>query len=296
MRTGLNFNHLECFFALAKNLSFSKTSQELKIAQPAVSKQIKSLEQFFDQQLFLRTRHNVQLTHYGKNLFNQLAPLYQEICKRVDDIVSDDGTLKGKIVFGCLKEIGERVFIKPLSLFKEDNPNVLIEIKFLKSYEILEGIKDGSIDVGIVAQKTIQENVRCYQILSEEIVLVTGRNNGKQKVTQLSDVSLVAYRENDPLLQYYLQKVYPKNKLGKLNIDFMVNSHKAMVEILKSGSYHAVLPTLSIKSELEQNELINVGPKNLNSSLYLIHMDLEFEDKKIKALTQYLKSYLKENF
>ena len=51
MRNGLNFNHLECFLSVAKTLNFSASAKELKIAQPAVSKQIKSLEAFFQQQL-----------------------------------------------------------------------------------------------------------------------------------------------------------------------------------------------------------------------------------------------------
>lgn len=296
MRNGLNFNHLECFFSLARTLSFSKTSELLTIAQPAVSKQIKSLEEFFGQQLFLRTRQQVQLTGYGKNLFEQLSPLYAEICNRVDTIITEDDSIRGKLVFGCLSEVGERVFVKPLSLFKTEHPGITIEIRFLKGFEIIEGIKAGVIDVGIVSEKLIQENIRCYEVLSEEIILVRGAKGGAEKLEQLSDTSFVSYRENDPLLQYYLQKAFPRTKLSKLNIEFMVNSHKSMVEVLKGHNYCSVLPTLSIGKELENGTLVNVGPKNLKSNLYLLHLDLEFEDPKVKTLSSFLKKYLKSHY
>ena len=75
MRNSLNFNHLETFFTLAKSLSFSKASEILKVAQPAISRQIKSLEEHFDKQLFIRTKQTVKLTKTGEELYEQTQPL-----------------------------------------------------------------------------------------------------------------------------------------------------------------------------------------------------------------------------
>ena len=294
MRNSLNFNHLETFFTLAKSLSFSKSSELLKVAQPAISRQIKALEEYFEKQLFIRTKQSVQLTKFGAELYRQTQPLYQEINKRVETLVTNNDQLRGNLTFGCFSEVGEKVFVKPLSLFKQKHPELNITIKFLKGFEILEGIKKGEIDIGVISEKVIQENIRCYEILSEEIVLVTNVKNSKNDFSINKNLNFVSYRENDPLLNFYLKKAYPRKKVKSYGINFSVNSHKAMIDVLKDHDLYAVLPSLSISSELESGSLVNVGPKNLKSSLYLVYADLEFEDDKTAAFSKYLRSYLSE--
>ncbi|MBL6990704.1 MAG: LysR family transcriptional regulator [Bacteriovoracaceae bacterium] len=296
MRNVINFNHLECFFSLAKTLSFSKTAKQLMIAQPAVSKQIKALEAQFGMQLFLRTKHMVQLTATGKQLYDKIYPLYHEINSRVEDITSSVGKIKGKITFGCLEEVGEKVFIHALNEFKKQNELIQFEVKFLKAFEIVEGIKNGTLNLGIVPDKILQEEIRIYEILKEEIILTTNAKNAANKITKVTDLPFVLYRENDPLTMFYLKKVYPKSKLNKLNVEFSVNSHKAMLEVLKTHDVYAILPTLSIQNELKNKELINVGVKNLETKLYLIHLEQEYLDKKVEVLRDFIKSYVKEHF
>lgn len=294
MRTSVNFNHLECFFSLARTLSFSKTSQELMIAQPAVSKQIKSLEQQYKVQLFLRTRQSVKLTTAGKQLYQEVWPLYNATCQSIDSVTSKVDKIAGEITFGCLGEVGEKVFIHAINKFKKQNPLISFKVKFLKTFEIIEGVKNGTIDIGVVHEEIIQENVRTYNILEEEIVMVTTPNNEKGSISKVAELPLATFRDNDPLLEHYIRRAYPKSKLNKLNVQFSVNSHKAMVAAIKEHDLYAVLPTLSIQKELQNKELINVGPKSIKSKLYLIHMDLDFMDKKLVQFRDFLKNYSKD--
>ena len=59
----MNTIQLECFLSVAEHLNFSRASEELKITQPAVSHQIRSLEEELDVRLFRRTSKSVSLTH-----------------------------------------------------------------------------------------------------------------------------------------------------------------------------------------------------------------------------------------
>jgi len=278
---------------LAKTLSFSKTSKELMIAQPAVSKQIKSLEAQFKMQLFIRTKQKVQLSCPGKNLYDKIWPLYSAMCARINEGVETTTKIEGKITFGCLEEVGEKVFIHALNKFKKTNPSIVFEVRFLKAVEIIEGVKSGAIDIGVVPDKIIQENIRIYDLLEEEIILVTGRQNADKKIGKIIELPFVAFRESDPLLEYYLRKVCPNIKLNKLNIEFVINSHKAMIDVIKQNNLYAVLPSLSIRKELAKNEIVNIGPVNLKSKLFLIHRDFEYIDRKIIMFRDFLKEFAK---
>lgn len=296
MRKTLNFNHLECFFSLAETLSFSKTSQELKIAQPAVSKQIKALEEYYKTQLLLRTKQSVQLTTRGRELYEKLYPLYSEIAFRSEVFLNNKNELKGKLVIGCLGEVGERVFIHPINLFKKKHPKVVIEVRFLTGVQIVEGVKSGDIHLGIISNNIIQENIRSYEVLTEEIMLVTSSKNKVDKIQNLSELSFVKYRENDPLFEFYAQKVFPKSKRSKIDTQFMVNSHKSMIEALKKHDLYAVMPSLSISDELKKGTLVSVGPKVLKASLYMAYLDLDYQDQKSQAFSLFLRDYLKDKY
>lgn len=294
MRNNLNFNHLECFYYLVNTLSFSKVSQKLKIAQPVVSKQIQALEDYFKTQLFIRSKQKVVVTERGREIYEQTFPHYQNILRNADQFVSESGRMEGNVVFGCLSEVGKNFFLKPLVRYKSKNPFTKVHMKFLKGLEIVEGVKNGSIDIGIVADSILSENIRSYKVLEEEIVLVGHTKYIKTKPKSLGELNFVGYRENDPLLELYLKKCYPRMKRNKVSIEFSVNSHQSMVEVLESGPFYAVLPKMSVASELKNKSLVDIGPKSLKSFLYLIYSDLKYVDEKIQTMVDEIKLYVQE--
>lgn len=293
MRNNLNFNHLEVFYSLAKSLSFTQCSKDLNKAQPAITKQIQLLESEMGVQLFIRSKKGVELTSQGKDLYALSHNLFKEICTRVNTFKKDSKELSGQITFGCLAEVGERVFIFGVNKFLKKYPNIRVNIKYLKTHEIVAGIKDGTIDIGIVAKNILQEQIRTYTIYDEEIILTCSPNTLTGRIKSLKDLPVLKYSEDDPLFNYYQQKIFPKVNKSNLNTFMEVNSHKSMVEILRKNSCMAVLPELSIKNELKKGQLIDIGPKKLRSHLYLMHLDLEYMDKKVSLLSSFLRDYIK---
>lgn len=294
MRQSLNFNHLECFFNVARTLSFSTSAKDLGIAQPAISKQIKSLEEYFGQQLFIRNRQNVTLTTFGKETFEELAPLYNELCNRVALSLEEREGLNGSISVGSLDEVGEKVLLPFLSDFKKIHPSLKIDLQLQKSDSIISSVKDGSLDIGLVGTEVLLENMRCYEVFQEEVVLVTADKKAVKLSQSLSSLPFVSYRKGDPLLLAFLQKFSPNSKLGSLNIEFSVNSHKSMIEVLLESSFYAVLPKLSIRKELREKRLFPIKDFSLSSGLYLIVRESEFMEKKTEELTSFLREEFKK--
>jgi DNA-binding transcriptional LysR family regulator len=289
----INFNHLEVFYCLGQTLSFTRCSEILNKAQPAITKQIQALEADLETQLFIRSNKGVILTPKGELLFQKTHGLYHEICNRIGEFRQESEDLSGDITFGCLSEIGERVFIFAINKFIKKYPGVRVNIKYLKTDEIISGIKLGQIDIGIIVQNILRENIRTYNIFEEDIILVTSRKNYSGKIETMEELPILTYREQDPLLNFYLSHVFPKINKKHLKYFMQVNSHKSMIEVLKSNKCMAVLPKLSIKSQLDKAQLIDIGPKKLNSNLYLIQLEQEYMDKAVKELSDYLRDYIK---
>ncbi len=291
MRQGLNYNHLESFLCVAKYLSFSKASRELNIAQPAISKQIKSLEGFFNQQLFIRSRQTVNLTPFGQEIVVRLGGLHNELGHRVEEIREFSSVLSGEIRLGCLSEVGEKVFIKVLSKFKKEYPDIQLHIQFLKGNEIVQNLKQGQLDIGIIADKVVQENIRCFKILDEEIIMIANRTTDFDLKGKINQLPFVAYSLNDPLLMSFLQKFSPRFQAQKLNFEFIVNSHRSMLEIIKERPYFCVVPRLSVEKELKAKTIVQVTQKSIKSSLYLIQQEQEFPERKVATLSTFLRKH-----
>lgn len=284
-----NFRQIECFLDLSKSLSFSRTGEKLGIAQSAVTKHIKHLEEELGSQLFLRTKKSVSLTEKGRELYKQIHPYFNGLISELEDFANESQFIRGNLSIGCLREVGERVFLKKFSQFKKDQAEINLHIRYLKSFEIVQQIKEGNLDIGIVSEKVIEENLRTYKIFEEEIVIVAGHQN-KQKISQdnIKLLPFVCYRPKDPLLDFFLKKASPGGSLGKITTPIIVNSHKSMIDILKQHSYYAVLPRHSVKEELKNKQLIQVSKKSYTAPLYLIYQDLNIKDKKVEALKKLL--------
>lgn len=295
MRKPLNFNHLECFLVTARTLSFSKTAELLQIAQPVVSKQIKALEESLGTQLFLRTKKAVHLTSDGQILFEKTAILFEELCLRVEEFTQKSNQIKGVLRFASLLEVGEQIFADTLSKFKEEHPLIEYQILYSNNYEIIEGIKSGTVDVGVISEEIIQENIRCYRIFKEDVILVCGKNHFSDFSDKLTDIPYAVFKENDPLLNFFISQVAPKANRSRIKTPLIVNSHKTIVKMIQTHPIAAVLPYQSVAEDLKQGNVKQLHPKILSSYLYMIQRDMDFPEEKTELLTRFLKKNVPES-
>lgn len=288
----MNLNFLECFLNLSKTLNFSQTARELRIAQPAVSRQIKNLEEELGATLFVRNRQGVHLTSEGKRLKAEVYPIYSRLVESLSSFQSDAEALKGPITFGCYREVGEKVLMPLISEFKQLYPEIVVRTNFLKANDIMEDLKSGILDFGVIPTAVTSENIRAYEILEEDCVLVT-RTSNEQSISTLKDMPIVAYREADPFMVRFLKKQFPRFQMSHINYFITVNSHKSMVEILLNHDTWAVLPYPSVEKEVKEG-LLKVGSETkLVSKLYLTHLENPLMEKRKLLFMKFMREGVK---
>ncbi|MDC0980135.1 LysR family transcriptional regulator [Bdellovibrionales bacterium] len=288
----MNLNFLECFLNLSKTLNFSQTARELRIAQPAVSRQIKSLEEELGTSLFVRNRQGVYLTTEGEFLRSEIHPIYSRLTETLLSFQSDSEALSGAIAFGCYREVGEKVLMPLISEFKCLYPEIMVRTNFLKANDILEDIKSGKLDFGVIPTAVTSENIRAYEILEEDCVLVTRSSNDK-KIGSLKDLPIVAYREGDPFMVRFLKMYFPRFQIGHIKYFVTVNSHKSMVEILINHDTWAVLPYPSVEREVKEGLLKVASDTKLVSKLYLTHLENPLMEKRKLLFKKFMQEGIK---
>jgi DNA-binding transcriptional LysR family regulator len=144
----VNINQLETLAAIAKTMSFRKASELLNLTQPAVSAQIRSLENEF-QTVLIDRRQPITLTDSGILFLEHARRILQtveELKQRLNDL---NQTPYGHIQLGTTTSIAMQILPRVLSYFQDQFPLIKTTIHSMPSSQVMDCVENGSIDMGI---------------------------------------------------------------------------------------------------------------------------------------------------
>ncbi|HEB80392.1 MAG TPA: LysR family transcriptional regulator, partial [Chromatiales bacterium] len=135
---------LQVFHAVARLLSFTKAADALHMTQPAVTFQIRQLEEYFDTRLFDRTHNRISLTDAGQRVYefaDRIFQLYGEMENAVRKIT---GEVSGVLLIGASTTIAEYMLPSLLGGFKSEYPDVNIQLKVSNTEGIVSMVEDNT--------------------------------------------------------------------------------------------------------------------------------------------------------
>jgi DNA-binding transcriptional LysR family regulator len=187
----MDFDHLVTFVEIAKQGSFSRAGQKLYRSQPAVSAQIRQLEQEYGQKLFDRVGKSVRLTVAGETLLEyagRLLTLRNESIRAVADQAS---TPRGTLAVGANEATCLYVLPDIFAEYSRRFPAVQISIYRNFSHKVLEKVEDGTVDVGIVTMPVKSPSLKVHSIFRDRLMLMVDPNNplAAYKTVRTSDIA-----------------------------------------------------------------------------------------------------------
>jgi DNA-binding transcriptional LysR family regulator len=290
----MNLNYLTYFMDLAKTLNFGQTAKNLSIAQPAVSRAIKNLEQQLQTTLFWRDNKRVALSPSGKKLYDQLQSPWSYLQNIIQESLEQQNTLNGKIRIATLHELGEYKIVPLIHHFTAQYPGIEIELIYGGNQEINQLLAAGEVDFTFGLSPLDRENIYSFPLLKQSSFLVSANKLPKQ--LHPKDMEFVLYRHNDPLLEQFLSTYYPKFSMGKIKKKMILNSHNAIVMILeKRPGLFAVLPEMSIAvaKALKEKRIHVIGKKSLQTNIYFNYWNQEFPTRRDKTFQEFTKQLFK---
>ena len=146
----MNFRQLECFVVVAEHLHFTKAAEQLRIAQPALSQQIRKLERDLGVKLFNRSNRKVELTDFGRALFPRARQLLTQASIARSEVEEMAGLARGHLRVGASGTIAAFLLPEILTEFRRCYPNIVLKIVQRRSEPILDLVETGNLDVGII--------------------------------------------------------------------------------------------------------------------------------------------------
>jgi DNA-binding transcriptional LysR family regulator len=146
----MELRHLRYFVAVAEELNFTHAAARLRVAQPALSRQMKDLEEELQTQLFDRGRTGVQLTRAGRVLYQRARSILAQVANAANEARSAAGAMTGALVLGYPSGLHLNYLVPVIRAFQKAHPQVQLEYVHGLPPQELKALRDGRIDVALV--------------------------------------------------------------------------------------------------------------------------------------------------
>src|SRR5262245_52758423 len=180
----MDFKQLEYFKAVYEAQSFSKATEKLHVVQPALSMQIRRLEEELGVPLFERTPRGVLPTAFGKRLYDLSWPVLRDFAavKRTILEMSHPGELSGEVKCGFPSPFFRDAAMKAINAFSARYPNVQIQALDAYSGILYQMVKSGQLEFAFAGLREDNSGIVASSVLEEEIVLVSGHPLTKSRL------------------------------------------------------------------------------------------------------------------
>jgi DNA-binding transcriptional LysR family regulator len=163
---------LVVFRAVAEHLSFRKAAEELYLTQPAVSLQIKALEEDLGVQLFDRAGAHIALTGAGIILLGYCEKVSKLLLNAEHEIAALSGEHAGQLALGASTTIAQYVLPRLLGEFRREHPRVQTTLMSGNTEHIVEAVEKQKIALGFIEGPARSREVKAVPFLEDELVLI----------------------------------------------------------------------------------------------------------------------------
>jgi LysR family transcriptional regulator, nitrogen assimilation regulatory protein len=249
--TGLHY-----FTVVAEERSFSRASNRLHIAQPAISRKIKALEDDLGVQLFLRHAKGVDLTEAGESLLRGAYSLFRQIETLHETAVISSEVPRGTVTIGVLPTPGEYIAPRLIKQSKKLFPELKYRIIEGYSSDLQRMLINREIHIAIMHGPTPHPDIVSTNLLIDHLCLVGPLGSlGKPSYTleEAAEFPLIL-PETSNLLRAHIDRVADEQNV-KLNVVMNCSGFWLIKSLVCNGLGHTIVTLDSIFNELEQGKV-----------------------------------------
>ena len=266
---------LKVFRAVAEHLSFRKAAERLFLSQPAVTLQIKALEDDLGVRLFDRAANRISLTPQGARLLRYAKKIATLVSQAEQELAAGEGQLSGELALGVSTTIAQYVLPRLIGAFLGEHPRVKLLLQSGNTEEIVELLIERKVSIGLIEGPSRHREIRAEPFMEDELVLIAPPEfeNGRMSREQLTSASLLMREQGSGsrrVVETALEKAGIKLKAFHhvMNLD----STEAIKSAVEAGLGVGFVSRWAISKELELGALkvVNVAGVRVARSFSLI--------------------------
>lgn len=250
----MDLKQLEYFVHVAELGSFTRAASFLSIAQPALSRQVRSLEVELRQSLFERNGRGVTLTEAGTRLLAHGRGILQQVERARLDLEDHRGAATGRLVLALPPSVSRTLTTPLVASFRARFPKATLSVVEGLSTYVLEWLAIGRVDCAVVYNVAPSAAIDLVPVLDEQLYLVSARDRGAGQKLIGPAVTLAEVAEHElviPSLPHSIRMLLETalaNEGRKARVSLEVESIPAILDLVQQGGVHAVLALNAIRA------------------------------------------------
>jgi DNA-binding transcriptional LysR family regulator len=279
----MDFDQLETFIEVARLSSFSRAAEKRFRTQPAISSQIRSLEEEVGAKLLDRSGGKVSITASGK-LFMKFAEETLDARKAAMTAIAETERVpKGEIVVGANEGTCLHILPEVFAHFKKQYPDVSVSIKRSDYAKILESVIDNSVDFGVVSLPVNDNRLTAVLIHRDELVLIVPPRHPLSRLKSASAADIAQYPLLMPKVGHTrdaLDQLFHQRKL-KPRYSMELDSSELLKRFVAADVGVGFISRSNVLEDVQANVLAAISLADLQ-----IKRDLALVFRKDKALSR----------
>ena len=279
----MDFDQLETFIEVARLASFSRAAEKRFRTQPAISSQIRSLEEEVGAKLLDRSGGKVSLTASGK-LFLKFAEDTLDVRKAtITAIAETERVPRGEIVVGANEGTCLHILPEVFAHFKKQYPDVSVSIRRADYAKVLESVIDNSVDFGVVSLPVNDNRLTAVLIHKDELVAIAPPKHPLARLKSASAEDIVQYPLVMPKVGHTrdaLDNLFHQRKL-KPRYAMELDSSELLKRFVAVDVGVGFIPRSNVEEDVKANVLAAIAIAGAQ-----IRRDLALVFRKDKALSR----------
>ncbi len=292
---------LQVFYSVAKHLSFTKAAAALHMTQPAVTFQVRQLEDQFNTRLFDRTHNRISLTDAGERVYHYAKQIFELYSRMEGDVRALTGEISGVVIVGASTTIAEYLLPSLLGTFKRKFPDVVIRLQVSNTDGIVAMVEDNEIDLGIVEAPVANKNLVVEICRIDKLVAVLAPDHPLAGSTCLPVADVLSYpfiarEEGSGTREVTLDYLRGAGlEPADLTIVMELGSPESIKGAIEAGMGISILSRSTLGKELALGTLtcVELDPP-LERAFSFVHQKQKFRVRAIEELLDFARAYWRE--
>ena len=292
---------LQVFHAVAKHLSFTRAADALFMTQPAVTFQIRQLEEQYGTRLFERRHAGISLTPAGEVVLSfaeKILALSDELETRLSEMT---GEMRGPLLVGASTTIAEFMLPRVLGEFNAAYPQVRARLIVANSESIESQVAEHTLDVGLIEVPGKLAGLTSQVCCEDELIIICAPDYPLAGMKSVTPKALAEYefisREPGSGTREITDAYFRSHKIPpeSLKTQMELGSPEALKGVVSTGLGFAIVSRAVVAKELQLGELLAIPLRPaLKRSLYLVFQQDRFQSRLTATFIEFTRTKLKE--
>lgn len=291
----LKLENLKMFCLVVDEGSISQAARLSFLSQPAVTRQIHQLENYYNTLLFDREEGRLRVTEAGKLLYPFAKAIVNDFNHSKEVIQQSTGKYNANLIVGASLTIGEYLLPSLLGRFKKQQPEIKVTLTIKNTPRVLEDLSNDVIDLALVEGLVENTDFIVDKFAEDELILVCPSDHPwkERKEIQLEELGneRMIWRESISGTRLIVENMLREHGvLEKIESYMEIGSTQAIKSAVEAGLGISILPRLTVARELEQGFLreVDIYRINMARNLWLVRKNKRFNKIGVSKFVDFL--------